>query len=147
LYLTLIWYGGSNTISIWHKTTKKHIKNLSGHTGRILDMICIAVGSNEHHVWSSSFDKSILIWDTTSIVCLQELKGHTDEIRCLIQLIAPPGQLQVCSCSRDQQMMLWQYSNIKQDASAVIRLNLKPTLGTKLPVCSYHSSTDVLNKL
>jgi len=68
---------------------------------------------NETHVWSCSFDKTIIVWSSNGLSrprCRQELYGHKGSADILLR--CDPGF--VCSCStstRDKSLHLWQYQS------------------------------------
>lgn len=100
-----VWSCGEDGIRVWNKKTHEMVVELKSHTGRVLSLIKTLSATNETHIWSSSWDCSILVWSARTYQCLQELKVHEDAVRSLTVTM----ENQVASLSQDGTVAFWNY--------------------------------------
>jgi len=104
-----VWTAADDGIRVWSKRPRSATeppvleKDLKAHSGRVLALA--KAGTHQPHIWSSSWDKSILVWDARSLTCLQELRLHEDAVRVLLPL---DGHT-LLSGSLDNSVAAWRY--------------------------------------
>jgi len=74
---------GSRDIKFWNCTNGRLLKNLTGHSGSVLDLLSLF---SRHLLISSSMDLTIKIWNTTNGKVLKTLQGHKGVVSCVIFL-------------------------------------------------------------
>jgi len=101
-----VWSCG-NEIFVWDKTTFAMTKVLQMHSGPINCLEVVKAPNGNLHVWSGSFDKTIIIWDAKSHDCLRQLHGHTDTVHCLVSTRI--GRLYSGGYRNDKTLKCWVY--------------------------------------
>jgi WD40 repeat protein len=71
--------GDDATIKIWNFTNGHQIKNMTGHTRKVYDLVCYKVDL----LISCSADRTIRFWNATSGCFFKALTDHTDAITCI----------------------------------------------------------------
>jgi len=104
----MVWTCSSDkSVKIWSESGRL-IKTIEGHSGRVFSIICIG----ETHVWTSSWDTSIIIWNAKDFTFQQELKGlHKDAITSLLPIERDAHVGCVWSGSWDASVGCWKYKN------------------------------------
>ena len=51
---------------------------------------------SEHHVLTSSYDRTAKLWDTRTVVPLHTLEGHTDKVQLLCQELHVASEHYLC---------------------------------------------------
>ena len=97
-----VWVGSWQEISVFSKSAMSPVKQLTGHTAMIHDMI--KVGGQ---VWSCSSDKTIRLWSAAG-ECLKTLEGHGSRVFALLF-----HDSLVFSASWDKTIMIWD-PNVRQ---------------------------------
>jgi len=105
LHQDKIWSCGNDKIRVWDTKTRQPLADLTSHKGRILCLAPITYTDGQQHIWSGSFDKSILVWDPKTFKRVQVLKGHDDDVHCLVDI----GSDMMCSGGRDWSIIFWYY--------------------------------------
>lgn len=91
-----VWVGSWQEISVFSKSAMTPVKQLTGHTAMIHDMIKVG-----DQVWSCSSDKTIRLW-TAAGECLKTLEGHGSRVFALLF-----HDNLVFSASWDKTIMIW----------------------------------------
>jgi len=105
---------------------------LGAHYSEVNKLIKVSpTNCDETHVWSCSFDKTIMIWGTNGRArprCRQELYGHKGSVDYIVG--CDPGI--VCSSSmfsKDKSLHFWQYNqNFKLEPKGHTRIHTDPSL-------------------
>jgi len=99
-----IWTASSDkTIKVFDAKTGDTLKTLEGHTGKVTVLL-----STGRHVWSGSWDKSIILWNVESFDFECELPQiHEDSIKALS--IVGCGTVWSAAGSVDKHICVWNY--------------------------------------
>jgi len=96
------------SIMIWDINKEEPLKELSGHTDRIWNLIKLHNGN----LVSSSSDMKIKVWDPYKGKCEKTFSGHTDFVSALVEL----PRLTLISGSHDKTIKFWDLKLKESDA-------------------------------